>query len=219
MTIRGDVERLLFDCPGGLTGSAIDDELSITPTQRASALPYLVRSGRVARVVMPDGISENSDDIFYKHIAHAVDGEIIEYSPAAGGTSVPDEIVEAAISSVEWATNTPRAEFLSKSRSWRYTTLRAMVATLLRERGASWPFIGRVLKKDHSTVMHAAQVRLPALMKTYPEIRRRMERAREVMFSGGNQWPANDFKRRAGSDIPALKFDATNREESVGKAR
>ena len=69
---------------------------------------------------------------------------------------------------------------LSRERSKENTTLRAMIAYQLRSEGYTFYDIGRVLRRDHSTVMHLCAVMrdmlsVPAAYRVEMEIFKRFE--------------------------------------------
>ncbi len=69
---------------------------------------------------------------------------------------------------------------LSRERSKENTTLRAMIAYQLRSEGYTYYDIGKMLRRDHSTVMHLCSVMrdmlsVPGAYRTEMEIYRRFE--------------------------------------------
>ena len=72
-----------------------------------------------------------------------------------------------------------RSEILGASRRRCLLYPRAVIIRILRDRGHSFPVIGRLLKRDHTTIMYHAE-RFEAYEKAYPMVRSAYRRFADV---------------------------------------
>lgn len=78
-------------------------------------------------------------------------GRIRRHLPAF--MAEPDAVLEQVAKEL----NLTREDILSERRFDKFVFARAVVAILLRDGGLSWPEIGAVLERDHSTIMYLVE--------------------------------------------------------------
>jgi chromosomal replication initiation ATPase DnaA len=85
----------------------------------------------------------NDDLQYYSH----------EYSPA-----IVEDLFEKALKAVSEYFSCPAKEIMKKSRKIMTVRARQFLVFFLREKGAGWSEIGRMLNIDHSTVIHSHRI-------------------------------------------------------------